>query len=68
MRKFEEVQVNHYPPCDICGEPAQYDAKSIYGPWGYFCSFHFQTETFGKLGLGFGQKLKLASEATYDHH
>jgi hypothetical protein len=57
MKNHTEVKVKEYPPCDICGAPACYDAKSKLGPWGYFCSLHFHTDTWGKLGLGLGQRL-----------
>lgn len=29
--------------CDFCNHPAAYDAKTIYGPWGYLCEEHYQT-------------------------
>lgn len=64
MKKHTEVFVKQYPACDICGEPAHYDAKSKQGPWGYFCQKHFVSHTWGKLGLGLGQKLILSQEVT----
>lgn len=62
--RFVEVQVSHLPKCDICGETAHFDAKSKDGRWGYFCHMHFNTHTWGKLGVGFGQKLVLKQDET----
>lgn len=28
--------------CDFCDNPAVYDCKTIYGPWGFCCEQHFQ--------------------------
>ena len=44
------------PPCDICGEPAAYDAKIPGAGWGYVCQTHFKQHKC-KLGTGFGQAL-----------
>jgi hypothetical protein len=57
MKNHTEVRVKTHPPCDICGAPAYFDAKSKDGRWGYFCPMHFQSHTWGKLGLGMGQRL-----------
>ena len=51
------------PDCDICGEPARYDAKTKQGPWGYLCPDHFSSMGVG-LGTGRGQELLLAGEAS----
>lgn len=59
MRDHTTVEVKEYPKCDICGKPAYYDAKSRQGPWGYFCTDHFISHTWGKVGLGLGQRLIL---------
>jgi len=44
--------------CDVphCDEEALYDAKTIYGPWGYLCQHHFDVLGVG-LGMGKGQRL-----------
>lgn len=44
------------PPCDICGEPAAFDAKIPGAGWGYVCNKHFKQHSC-KLGIGFGQAL-----------
>jgi len=54
-----EVSVSALPKCDVCGEPAAYDAKTTSGPWGYLCSDHFAEHGIG-LGLGLGQRLVVA--------
>lgn len=50
------------PPCDICGSPAQYDARlSGVFTWAYVCHTHY--EQFGTgLGEGLGQELVLRSK------
>lgn len=63
-----EVVMAVLPNCHFCEEvdllrPANYDAKTIRGPWAYMCEIHFLSETFGELGLGRGQRLKLADES-----
>lgn len=54
------VRVDRIPNCDLCMDPtpAEYDAKSRQGPWGYMCEEHFQRYGIG-LGMGRGQRLKL---------
>jgi hypothetical protein len=47
------------PPCDFCGAPACYDAKSKQGPWFYGCEADFATYGIG-LGVGLGQRLVTA--------
>ena len=56
--------VDELPPCDICKaegvdppEPAEYDASTTSGRWGYMCEAHYQTHGVKPLGLGRGQKL-----------
>jgi len=48
------------PNCDICkdGTKAEYDAKTIFGAWGYLCKKCFEKYGIG-LGTGRGQKLKV---------
>jgi hypothetical protein len=59
-----QVLVDVLPDCDLCGSegktgvPAQYDAKTTYGPWGNLCQQHFDAVGIG-LGLGRGQMLVL---------
>jgi hypothetical protein len=56
----EATYVTDIPQCDICGEDdkreAQYDGKTVHGPWAYMCGGHFRTYGVG-LGLGRGQRL-----------
>lgn len=62
MSDVKTAIVSEFPICDVpgCEEPAEYDAKTRRGPWGYFCQTHF--DQFGcRLGLGMGQKLVLES-------
>ena len=53
-----EVEVAQIPNCDLCGQPAQFDAKIVFGPWAFLCPEHFRKLGVG-LGLGRGQKLIL---------
>lgn len=63
----EEVKVAVIPDCDIClsespgqkPNPAEYDAKTVYGPWAYMCMAHWLTHSTGRLGTGYGQRLIL---------
>ena len=50
------VEVESLPECDLCIEPAKYDAKTFHGPWANLCEAHFHTHGIG-LGLGKGQLL-----------
>ena len=43
--------------CDMCGDPAKYDAKTPFGPWAYLCEECF-VMLGCLLGTGRGQKLK----------
>jgi hypothetical protein len=54
----DEAVVTKIPPCDFCGQPAVYDGKTKYGPWGFMCIQDFRMFGVG-LGLGLGQKLVL---------
>ena len=56
-----EVIVLNFPECDFCSQngistDAEYDGKTVYGPWANMCEYHFQLYGVG-LGLGRGQKL-----------
>jgi hypothetical protein len=37
--------------CDICGEPAKYDAKTRGGPWAYLCQEHYDRHALKIKGL-----------------
>lgn len=61
MSKHEEVVVHHQPDCDFCKKQgkqvgADYDGKTVFGPWAYMCQMHFGMYGVG-LGLGRGQRL-----------
>ena len=53
-----EVVMAVMPICDIpdCGSEAQYDGKTIHGPWAYMCELDYQAYGVG-IGLGKGQRL-----------
>lgn len=51
-----EVTVTTRPPCDLCGQPAYYDCKTVNGSWMYACTAHYDVYGVG-LGLGRGQRL-----------
>lgn len=52
------ILVTELPKCDFCTQKAEYDGKTLSGPWTYMCKTHFKTEGIG-LGLGKGQQLIL---------
>jgi hypothetical protein len=51
--------VSEFPPCYFCGAKAKYDAKTIEGPWAFMCPSCFRMHTYGRLGVGVGQRLVL---------
>lgn len=56
-----EVVVLELPNCSFCQEQgkevkADYDGKTIFGPWANMCSQHYGQYGIG-LGLGKGQRL-----------
>ena len=53
-----EVVISKPRTCDMagCEKKAEYDAKTIYGPWGNLCQDHFDAIGIG-LGTGKGQRL-----------
>ena len=63
------VEIDSPQYCDFCkdgGDPkvkveAQYDAKTVMGPWAYMCQAHY-TQYGDGLGLGFGQRLVLKTK------
>ena len=44
-------------PCDFCGSPAKYDAKTNMGPWANMCAECYSAHGVG-LGLGKWQRLE----------
>ena len=46
----------HSRSCNFCQNFANYDAKTVLGPWADLCGHHFQILGTG-LGLGVGQYL-----------
>lgn len=57
------VEVFVIPDCDFCAErgsitPAQYDGRTVLGPWANMCAVDFTLYGTG-LGLGKGQRLVL---------
>lgn len=57
-----EVKVSSLPVCDVCGAgEAQYDGKTVYGPWAYMCESCFVKLGSG-LGTGRGQRLVVRKE------
>lgn len=55
------VKMQTRPTCDICGKPAEYDGRTIQGPWAYMCESCFNTHGVG-LGTGIGQKIIVPGE------
>jgi|SRR5215467_391330 len=51
-----EVTGTEFPRCDFCSAQAEYDGKTVMGPWAYMCQTHFEILGVG-LGLGKGQRL-----------
>ena len=37
---METVQMDELPKCQFCDEQAQYDSKTVLGPWAYLCEKH----------------------------
>lgn len=52
------------PTCDFdgCGYEAKFDGATVMGPWAYMCLFHWNNYGVGRLGVGYGQKLALATK------
>jgi len=53
-----EVIVPKKPKCDFCNAEAEFDGRTVLGPWAYMCDLHFGQYGVG-LGLGRGQKLNM---------
>lgn len=58
------VTVVALPPCDLCPDDsstlAEYDGKTVMGPWANMCEGHFSHYGVG-LGTGRGQRLVIAT-------
>ena len=54
----KKTKIAEQKTCDICDKPAEYDGKTILGPWAYMCEQHFSKLGVG-LGTGKGQKLEV---------
>lgn len=51
------------PACDFgCGAVAHFDGRTTMGPWAFMCVDHWTEYGVRKLGMGFGQKLALATK------
>jgi hypothetical protein len=57
----ESVEVSSLPNCDLCGQQAHYDAKTVMGPWANLCELCFAEYGPGRLGTGYGQRLVVKS-------
>ena len=63
LEKGEAIMVGRLPECDFCGNQAEYDAKTIYGPWATMCEACWTRKAQSKLlGMGKGQRLVLARD------
>ena len=66
------ARISYQPNCDHCNAKGQtraavYDARTAHGYWAYLCEIHF-SETGGKLGVGFGQRLVIEHRPEKDYH
>ena len=53
-----QVKVSSLPQCNFGPEQAEYDFKTVFGPWAYGCREHYEAlRQFPELGTGKGQKL-----------
>lgn len=50
------VEIPEAVQCDFCAKQAEYDAKTVMGPWANLCEQHYGQYGYG-LGLGKGQRL-----------
>ena len=55
---MKRVEVTMLPCCDMCGQQAKYDGKTVHGPWANMCKICFKLWGVG-LGMGQGQELIL---------
>jgi hypothetical protein len=56
MKNKTEVEMIDAPKCDICGDDAAYDGKTVMGPWSFMCQDDFEFFGVG-LGTGLGQRI-----------
>lgn len=56
MNNHTSVKVASLPRCDFRSDEANYDGKTVYGPWANMCQSHFEECGMG-LRLGRGQRL-----------
>lgn len=60
MKKGTYAIVTTLPKCDFCDKKANYDFKTLQGPWANGCPNHYiQWRMFRELGIGKGQQLVL---------
>lgn len=61
----DSVTVAALPTCDFCDvrtTPAEYDFRTLFGPWANGCEEHYLMHRLhDDLGTGKGQKLVVAS-------
>lgn len=64
-RKFKQIPWSvEMPACQhpmndgglVCDEQGEFDAPSIWGPWGNFCANHILTDTSSHCSVGFHRK------------
>ena len=56
------VILDERPQCDICGDPAEYDARTMMGILAYLCEYHWHAIGCGKLGTGCGQRIRIGEK------
>ena len=66
IKAGHEVLMDALPTCDFCSERgthrlAEYDGKTVFGPWANMCVPHFRQHGVG-TGLGKGQRFILRKE------
>ena len=55
--KHTKTKLGSPVQCNFCDRTAEYDGRTIYGPWAYMCKAHYQMYGVG-LGLGKGQRIE----------
>ena len=56
---MDHAYVTVIPACDLCGQQAFADAKTIHGPWANLCRPCWEIHSVGRLGTGYGQEYLL---------
>lgn len=61
MNKYLQTEVEELPDCDFCAQHgdtvhADFDGKTVLGPWANMCKRHFNQFGVG-VGEGKGQRL-----------